>query len=305
MKYSFTKILSIGLVLCGHINSSGASPADIKNYDSSKSLALNIALHSGLTNEKGPLIDAAEADLQEALKGASDHATANAVSSTIDATVALKALLAPGKLFGYSPLLFIFSPSQLPHPALYPQIIAWMPRSEAADEKTAAQAIKTKITTAFLNSLPANYSFEEYYVEYSPLLARKYKSRFLSLVGPGCPNAEGLECRIDVSVQKPNIINSTPKWIEHTEESFYWKNWNDGATHPQSSIGIYVYYAKNKEISREYQNNWMNDYQDEVLTKMSKQLDGWIYIYAPPTTKKPYPIMLNFGNIFYFAKPNS
>jgi len=291
--------LSVFLVFSGNV----FSQEKLINSDVlDASLARKIALHTFLTNESGPLIDASENELQAVLAGASSYSATNAVKSTIDATVALKALLAPSKVFGYSSALFIFSPSKLSHPALEPQFIIWMPKSVATDGKVASKVLVQKLQESMANSLPEGYSLQEYEVAHSPLFGREYKSKKLSLVGPGCPTSKDLECRVGIMVNKPIVTDVSPEWLKESGGAYFWKNWEDGSTSLKSSVGIGVYLAKHGKDLSEGVTDWMDKHQEQLFLRMSKNLEDWVYIYLPPTLKKPYPVIFNSGDKLFFVK---
>lgn len=290
------------LLACMACHAAGTVDGQQGQVKAESSFARNFALYTSLTKKDGPLIDADPSDFKGVLEGASDHSTANAVNTTVDTAIALKALLTPSKLFGYSPVLFLFSANQLPHPALQSQIVAWMPELLAADNKQAISLVKEKLFAALKESLPADYAVAEYVVTRKPLFGAAYTTTYRQLVGPGCPLPENLECRVEFFVQQPVKTSETPPWIQNGGDRYLWKNWRDGATSSEPSITFGVYAAKPESTFREKQLNWLNVYQDEVLQKMSLRLEDWIYIYAAPSLRKPYPAIYNQGKTHLFLK---
>jgi len=290
------------LLACMACHAVGTGDEQQSQAKAESSFARNFALYTSLTKKDGPLIDAEPSDFKGVLEGASDHSTANAVNTTVDTAIALKALLAQSKLFGYSPVLFLFSAKQLPHPALQNQIVAWMPESLAADNKQAISLVKEKLFAALKESLPADYAVAEYTVVRKPLFGAAYATTYRQLIGPGCPLPENLECRVEFNVQQPVKTKETPPWINNGGDRYLWKNWRDGAASSDPSITFGVYAAKPESTFSEKQLNWLNVYQDEILQKMSHRLEDWIYIYAAPSLRKPYPAVYNQGKTHLFLK---
>lgn len=300
---SRNSVIAVSVLLaCIASHAVGTGEEQQSQAKAESSFARKFALYTSLTEKDGPLIDAEPSDFNDVLEGASDHSTANAVNTTVDTTIALKALLAPSKLFGYSPVFFLFSANQLPHPALRNQIVAWMPESLATDNKQAISLVKEKLFAALKESLPANYAVAEYTITSKPLFGAAYTTTYRQLVGPGCPLPENLECRVEFFVQQPVKTRENPPWIKNGGDRYLWKNWRDGATSSNPSITFGVYAAKPESIFSEKQLNWLNIYQDEILQKMSHHLEDWIYIYAAPSLRKPYPAIYNQGKTHLFLK---
>lgn len=293
------------LLACMACHATGTADEQQAGAKAESSFARNFALYTSLTKKDGPLIDADPSDFKGALEGASDHSTANAVNTTVDTAIALKTLLAPSKLFGHSPVLFLFSANQLPHPALQNQIVAWMPEFLATDNKQAISLVKDKLFAALKESLPADYAIAEYTVTRKPLFGAAYTTIYRQLVGPGCPLPENLECRVEFFVQQPVKTSETPPWIKNGGDRYLWKNWRDGATSSGPSITFGVYAAKPESTFSEKQLNWLNVYQDEILHKMSHRLEDWIYIYAAPSLRKPYPAIYNQGRTHLFLQADA
>jgi hypothetical protein len=179
-----------------------------------------------------------------------------------------------------------------------------MPAEVAKDGEMAVRVMREKLFDAFTKSIPLPYSYVVYEVASKPIFGREYAENFISLVGPGCPSEDGLECRVGIGVKKPMKTSSPPDWVGGSGEYYYWKNWKDGATYSESSIGVGVFMAKPGKSHSERPSGWWVNNKDGLLSEMSKHLDSWIYVYLSPSIQRPYPVVFNQGKPNYFVKSN-
>lgn len=298
-------LFSIAITGCASSSSERLKAGKYSKRNESLSLAKNIALHTSLTKEEGPLVDVPEDVLKNTTKGASDHAVENTIDSAINTTLAVGSLLAPTAPFGYLPVSLLLSQNQLPHPALRSHFIVWMPQRLASDEKSASQFMRDRLEEAFAKALPSKYSIEDYEIKRSSLLGGDYKVSYKSLKGPDCPDRSGLECRVFIDVQKPFINTSTPDWIGSSESTYSWMNWRDGEKSRAHTISVSVYLAKHGELLSDGVLDWWLRENYNTLEIMSRHLDDWVYIYTPPFEGRPYPAFFNKGNTLYFVKPST
>jgi len=274
------------------------------------SLARNIALHTSLTKEDGPLTDVDRASLSPELKGASDHELANTLD-TVGWTglgiahfngFALPPGISPSVAAGLDLFGGLFLPSRLPHPAMKTQVLAWMPVSMAADEKEAAERMRAMLKEAFIKSLPEGYRYEERRQMFKPTFAAEELRIYQNIVGPGCPDADGRECRLYVDSRKP-ARGMTPSWVNGAQgDSYIWTNWHDGSADTGAHADVNVIMSEpNKSYGKGYA-PWFSAKKAEIYTKMSSHLPGWVYIYSPPTKDRNYPSIANAGNVHLFVK---
>ena len=277
--------------------------AQVERYakrDPSMSLARNIALSTSLTGEKGPLVDVyfPKDENNKELIGASNNVLNNSLNlaGMVGAGTMVAGSLSKGFLLGA-----LLSSSELPHPALQEQLIAWMPQKLAADEKAASKIMKARLKEAFIKSLPEAYRYEEYEEISKPLLAAAQAKVYAQIIGPGCPSSNGFECRVNFYVNQPLKIEQGPEWVGGGGR-YLWKNWKDGDKSGYNSASVKVYLAKPKDYYREGASEWGLAHGNELYIRMSAYLDDWVYLYIPPTKSRPYPVIYNAGTPFYFAK---
>jgi hypothetical protein len=274
------------------------------------SLARNIALHTSLTKEDGPLTDVDRASLSPELKGASDHELANALD-TVGWTglgiahfngFALPPGISPSVAAGLDLFGGLFMPSRLPHPAMRTQFLAWMPVSMAANEKEASQRMREILKEAFIKSLPDGYRYEERRVTIKPTFGSPFVEVYENIVGPGCPDAEGKECRLYFGSLMP-ARGTAPFWAPGAQgDAYIWRNWLDGSADYGSHANVNVIMSKPDNSFGKGDAPFFSAKKAEIYTKMSSHLPEWIYIYSPPTKDRNYPSIINAGHVHLFVK---
>ena len=280
---------------------------------SEMSLARNIALHTSLTEEDGPLIDVAKEELPNDLQGASNHELANAFDTVGLTTLGIANFngfaVPPGvsaDLAGTMGLLGgLFTPGRAPHPALRHQVLAWMPKEQANSGLEAGKKLKEMVKAAFIASLPEGYSYSERVETVVPTFGKPFDKVYPTLTGPSCPSADGLECRVWYAFGEQPYERSAPEWAStHGQQTYVWHNWKDGSQLPDhresASATFIVQYARPDRDYGLKHNDWLYTHGHALLEKMSAKLPEWIYLYAPPSEGNPYPVIFNKGEPLLF-----
>jgi len=318
MKFNvFTAVVALvaTAILTGCTNAKMERMETYSQRQADVSMARNVALYSSLTEEDGPLLDIPRSELPNNLKGASDHEVANSFDTVGLSTLgiaqfngfAVPAGMSDAAAGAMSVVGGLFLPDRAPHPALRHQVLAWMPLDAAPSGKEAAAKLKGMVKLAFIDSMPEGYTYTERKVTKTPTFGSPYTVVYPTIEGPGCPNENGLECRVWWSIGEEPLQESAPSWSGSEGMSYAWLNWPDGADEPDFRDSFSAFFrVQYAESDRDYgttRNDWLKVHGHEVFKKMSSMLPNWIYLYVPPAEKHPYPAIFNHGETHLFVEP--
>ncbi len=232
------------------------------------SFAMNLALHTSLTTESGPLMDLDRSALSDGLRDAPDHQVANALERIGWAGLgvahfngfALPAGISPSTAASLDLFGALFLPGRAPHPALKPQVLAWMPTEPTDDAENAKAKLESLLKDAFIKGLPAGFSVTERSKTTTPLFGAPFTKTYVNLVGPGCPTESGLECRLWIYVGHSPSKKATPPLVGGSEESYQWQNWPDGSSSKgHQSASFFVGLTEPSRSAVTERNSWFDE----------------------------------------------
>lgn len=281
-----------------------------------RSEALNVALASGLTEctEEGctPLADLPRAELPAELRDAPSYVDRNARQYNANMYWAGATLLGASNSIGLgrfaaSGLMVVealLKPSILPHAALKPQVIAWMPKALAEDAKAAERQLEAMLQEAVRKHLPEGYALAG-----TPEKAIVPEGHILEYVtGPGCADPEQgpreEQCWLDVWAAKPEALDRAPGWVGVSGPVWHWRPWEPGARNVGHSATIRAEVNALMPNGILFQNH-PTMYTAEDLVKLSAELPAWVYLYWPPTEATGAPLMFNQGRVLFFLEPKT
>jgi len=285
--------------------------ADHGHYDGNpdRSRALNVAIATGLTEcENGqcaPLDDVARSRLPESMHGVSNMDMIDDLSDawSVGHGVAQMAGMADA-LTGLSGTTsgmlsigsFLLEPGEMKDPAMVPTIVAWMPKSMAADPSDAQKMMMSIVSKA----MPEG-AFQGYQVEVDQYAESSLAATFTQ--GSGCNSQTS--CAVDINpVSEPVGVKTSPDWL-HEGPAYAWTNWKRGQTSAGGFNHIWLDVYRVETDSHEYL-PWPDDLNARAyLARVSENLPAWAYIYLPPTEQNNYPVMLNQGKPLLFVEPAS
>lgn len=316
MKFNiFTAVVALmaTAILTGCTNAKKERMETYSQRQADVSMARNVALYSSLTEEDGPLLDIPRSDLPNNLKGASDHEVANTFDSVGLTTLGIaqfNGFAVPSGMSVAGAMSIVgglFLPDRAPHPALRHQILAWMPVDAAQNGEEAAARLKGMVKQAFIDSMPEGYTYTERKEIKTPVFGAPFTKLYPTIEGPGCPNDQGLECRVWWSIGEKPMVATAPIWSGSQEESYAWLNWPDGADEPDYSKSFsaffLVQYARRDYDYGLHRNDWLEVHGHDLFHKMSSKLPNWIFLYTPPGKDHPYPAIFNNGVTHLFVEP--
>lgn len=279
--------------------------------DSRRSLALNMALALGLTDETGPLRDVRRDELPESLRELPDN--------RLDKTVAAGAAgdeLAGVDLDAIAGLAVVQSPpepGQRPHPAASRHFIAFVPKRQAVDRKAAAALYQSAMEQAFARVLGATYRVEHRGAQRKSLFSSATKEYLVLSGGPVCGAIIGCILRVHVENVATEAEFAPYGGVPYDRSGYFvWGSWTwddkgygtgRGATvtivgtelgrpeNPLSSDELKRLGAVPPKLAR------------EDLKRATRLLPPWAFIYEPPSETVRRPAFFVGGHERLFIAP--
>ncbi|WP_026608655.1 hypothetical protein [Methylocaldum szegediense] len=290
-------------------------PVDFYERDPKYSLALQIALATGLTRpnvytgKPEPINDVPRAQLAAALKGTGSGAAGRELLHAAGLATGVRKLTGAGiappgfslpAAGAMSILGVLTSGPTVKHPALVNHIIAWMPKREAATPGEARLKFRDLVVNAYLETLPAPYSVKET-MDITPygIVETGY-----ILQGGDC-GTPPVKCVLEPYVNEPAEAQTGPSWVDRGAV-YVWQNYLPGRTgrYPQASVEAYRFDVDSSGRHRNARKLALAG-ESEQLQKMSALLPDWVYIYSAPTDERPYPVIFHRGKTLYFIEPEN
>lgn len=303
--------VTVAIMLAGCSTNRAQFYADKGYYqeDASRSLALNVAVSTGLTKCRdgkcSPLHDVPRSELPASLQTQSNSQIADALSDAWDigygvGQVSGVAAAFTGLSGAASGLLNIASvflgPVTMKDPALVSTVIAWMPTSIAASPERAQKNFASMLSSALPTGPVQGYT--------STLImmhGRNIDYPRISLSNERTER-ESVEILLSIAPNRPEPVTKGPSWLEQGE-AYSWQNWGRGqksdAEFHDARISIV-----SKKADHYDRVPWPADLNIRAyFVQVSANLPKWVYIYLPPTDADPYPVILNQGKQLLFVEP--
>jgi hypothetical protein len=295
-------------------------PVDFYERDPKYSLALQIALATGLTRpnvytgKPEPINDVPRAQLAAALKGTGSGAAGRELLHAAGLATGVRKLTGAGIAPpGFSPagagvmsiLGVLTAPPSVKHPALSNHFLVWMPKSEAATRKDAIHKLEELLLKAYLDTLPSPYTIKGTETVLYPFLFGEDKIETHYLVRGGVCDIGKTKCALTPSVHEPYEVDRGPSW-QSPGPVYVWHNCLPGHTGDCPGATIRTYCADYDDAGNPIN---VRDLplagEAEHLQKMSALLPDWVYIYSAPTNERPYPVIFHRGETLYFIEPEN
>jgi len=284
----------MALAACGpkHIDD------DYSKYDPSHSKAMNIALFTGLTTLKGPIVDSKVVKKDGSSKGVDsvigEAAMANLLYHQASGTL-LDAGMSQFGSMGFSGLGLVSSLLSSPSPKPEWQVIqfAFMPASLAKNEEEAEMKVANMIASFQKTWLPKTVKVLD-----SASMSLAFGGGYLKYTIYGY---HGMKRQMFLKVQEPTLVTEKDNWI--SSGSFYYWSYLRASVISGGDIltGSFGKTIDGKLIVSDKDSKMHADY----YIGLSKHMPSWYYIYCPPHTFSPNspPLILNQGKALLFVKP--
>lgn len=293
-----------------------------------KSLALNIALATGLTTEKGPLRDAARSELDQDLRDV-PTATFSLFSTRNKQAIEgvrglagnmlpkLAAQLSP-KLAGHlgpnlSPTMggialfsAVFGPTEQPHPVLKRHVIAWMPAELASDRKQAVKVMDELLMKAMYSAYTEDEGWSQRPQRYT------YNTTLMGLQVVDVQALEGGDacgtkaiCFGKTVISKPIEVAHAPTYLGGGQ-SYLWRNYLPGETDFDIlRCEVFVNAVLPDRPTRFYEQPYSEFLRDgrRFWTAITARMPPWFFYYMPPDAQRAYPTLINQGRELVFVEP--
>ncbi|MVF24160.1 hypothetical protein EVC37_21485 [Methylocaldum sp. BRCS4] len=295
-------------------------PVDFYERDPKYSLALQIALATGLTSpnvftgKPEPLNDVPRAQLAAALKGAGSGAAGRELLHAAGLATGIRKLTGAGiappgfslpAAGAMSILGVLTSAPARKHPALSNHFLVWMPKSEAATMEEATRKLQDLLVKAYLDTLPSPYTIKGTETVRYPILFAEDKIETHYLVQGGICDIGKIKCEIIPFVNEPYEVDRGPFWLS-VGSAYVWHNCYPGHTGDCPGAAVQAYKSEYDEAGNPIN---VKDLplagEAEHLQKMSALLPDWVYIYSAPTNERPYPVIFHRGETLYFIEPEN
>lgn len=293
-----------------------------------KSLALNIALATGLTADTGPLRDAARSELDQDLRDVptstfSLFSTRN--KQAIDGVRGLSGNMLPKLAAQLSPKLAghlgpnlsptmggialfaaVFGPTKQPHPVLKRHVIAWMPATLAKDRKAAVEVMDGLLMKALYAAFTEDEGWTQKPLRYT------YNT---TLMGEQVVNVQALEggeacgtkaiCSGKTVISKPIEVDHAPSYLGGGP-AYLWRNYLPGETDfdiLRSDVFVNPRYPE--EPTRFYKEPISDFVRDgrAFWTAITARMPPWFFYYMPPDAQRAYPTLITQGRELVFVEP--
>lgn len=293
------------------------------------SLALNIALATGLTTEEGPLRDATREELGPDLKdiptrdlslfSVRDKQVLDGLRGLAgNAIPKLAAKLSPGlaghlgpnlspAMGGLSLFVGLFGPTKQPHPVTKHQVIAWMPAELAVDRKAAKVVMEKMLRDALVRVYVEDlgWEFREEAHEMNPTLARKRTYVLPVVRGGSVCGSGGVICEVKSHAATPIEVAVAPRYLGG-KPAYLWRNYLPGQTDfDMLRCGSF--------IDAQTTDRFLSTYEQPIpelivdarayWTAMTAKLPEWFFVYLPPDQERGYPTLLRQGKELVFVQP--
>lgn len=295
-------------------------PVDFYERDPKYSLALQIALATGLTSpnvytgKPEPLNDVPRAQLAAALKGTDSGAAGRELLHAAGLATGVRKLTgagiaAPGfslPAAGAMSILGVLTAApSLKHPALSNHFLVWMPKSNAATSEEAGFKLNELLIRAYLDTLPSPYTLNGTETERYPRLFAEDKVKTIYRVLGGVCDHHKNKCTVEPHVGEPYEVDSGPAWVGSVPV-YVWHNYFPGHTGDYPRATVQAYHSEYDEAGKPLRVTPLPIAGEaEHLQKMSALLPDWVYIYSAPTNERPYPVIFHRGETLYFIEPEN
>ena len=295
-----------------------------------KSLALNIALATGLTADTGPLRDAARSELDQDLREVptstfSLFSTRN--KQAIDGIRGLSGNMLPKLAAQLSPKLAghlgpnlsptmggialfaaVFGPTKQPHPVLKRHVIAWMPATLASDRKAAIEVMDGLL----IKALYATFTEDEGWTQ-KPL---RYTYN-TTLMGEQVVNVQALEggdacgtkaiCAGKTVISKPIELDHSPSYLGGGP-AYLWRNYLPGETDFDILRSDVFVNARHPEEPTRFYKEPISEFVKDgraFWAAITARMPPWFFYYMPPDAQRAYPTLITQGRELVFVEPLS
>lgn len=293
------------------------------------SLALNIALATGLTTAEGPLRDATREELGPDLKdiptrdlslfSVRDQQVIDGLRGLAgNAIPKLAAKLSPGlaghlgpnlspAMGGLSLFVGLFGPTKQPHPVTKQQVIAWMPAELAEDPKAAKVVMEKMLRDALVRVYVEDlrWEFGEEAHEMNPRMAPKRTYVLPVVRGGSVCGKDGIICQVKSHASKPIEVAAAPSYLGG-KPAYLWRNYLPGQTDfDMLRCGSFI----DPQTTDRFLSTYKQPIPELIVgpraywTAMSSKLPDWFFMYLPPDQVREYPTLLRQGKELVFVAP--
>jgi len=271
---------------CAVLGPNSSGPRKAYAYDESKSYALNVMTAASRAERLH--------DMERPENFANVNPDSKLLSETFDVAylaMTWSALSAAGGAF-----TILSSGSNKKYPKGYPQIFAWIPRSEARTGNDAKILVRKLMRDAVQSML----SEDGYLEKDGPYRGRKV------YIGEGCSFTQGKKActaslwinTLEASGQKLSgkfiVSSQIPKFVEIEKKGYFTESIR---LNSYLGLSFWAFPKNGPSLTERY-------------IEISKKLPKWMFMYLPQRTSKEnkqgypnLPILINQGKIHYFFKP--
>ncbi|MBP1151278.1 MULTISPECIES: hypothetical protein [unclassified Methylocaldum] len=281
-------------------------PVDFYERDPKYSLALQIALATGLTSpnvytgKPEPLNDVPRAQLAAALKGTDSGAAGRELLHAAGLATGVRKLTGAGIAppgfslagAGAMSILSVLTSAPRKHPVLENHIWVWMPASEALNQEAAAAKLSALLFDTYMKTLPEPYRFVRTETERYPGLISDTVETNHVIEGGECDGQRQRCYTRPLKLESLRPLSKSPEWIGGKAAYFV-----------EAFAGAWLFHPLRDVHDKPEERIAIG--KAPHLQRMSAALPDWVYIYSAPTNERPYPVIFHRGETLYFIEPEN